>query len=373
MGDLDIIIGAGIAGASAAFELAEDHRVLLLEREAEAGYHSTGRSAALYTEIYGNAVIRKLAKLSLSFLASPPHGFSEFPLLTRRGGLFLARPDQEESLHNERACIKATGGEVEVLDESQLRSLFPALKRGYATAGLYDAQSLDIDVHGLHKGFLSAMQQKGGTLQTSCKVEALHLSKKGWRVQTEKGEFSCQILVNAAGAWAGEIGKQAGAKDIGLVPMRRTAFLFEPPADHEINSWPMVIDIDEKFYLKPDSGKFLGSPADQTPVRPQDARPQDWDIALAVGRMQAMLDFEIQRITHKWAGLRSFVADKTPVVGFDPQVKNFFWLAAQGGYGIKTSPALASCCGSLIRDGVLPEALQAVGLTEDLLSPKRLG
>lgn len=373
MADFDIIIiGAGIAGASAGFELAQDHGVLLLEMETHPGYHATGRSAALYTEIYGNAVIRKLAKFSRPFLENPPAGFSEFPLLKQRGGLFLARSDQKESLQNELEHIAATGGKVEVLDEGEMVSLFPALKAGYATAGIYDAQSLDIDVDGLHKGFLRLMKQKGGKLQTSSKVEALAPFQEGWRVKTEKEEFSCRILINAAGAWAGKIGQQAGAKDIGLVPMRRTAFLFEPPQGFETESWPMVIDIDEKFYLKPDSGKLLGSPADQTPVPPQDARPQDWDIAVAVERMQAVLGFEIRHIRHKWAGLRSFVADKTPVVGFDPHVKNFFWLAGQGGYGIKTSPALAACCASLIRDGTLPESMQAVGLTKDLLSPKRL-
>ena len=385
MTDIDIIvIGAGIAGTSAAFELAKDHKVMVLEMEGHPGYHSTGRSAALFTEFYGNSVIRRLAKLSKPFLQSPPEGFSEFPLLNDRGVLFLIRADQKEQMDNEIHRINAAGRKIEQLQESDLFSLFPALKPGYAMAGIYDPHSKDLDVHALHQGFLHSMRQQGGTLTTNVKVIALQPLPEGWLVKTEKEEFSCKLIVNAAGAWGEAIGTLAGAKSIGLVPKKRTAFLFNPPTElrnrpggnppevYQIDKWPMIIDIDEKFYFKPDSGKFLGSPADETPVAPHDARPDDLDIAIGIDRIHAAINFRIQHVSHKWAGLRSFVRDRIPVLGFDPQVQNFFWLVGQGGYGIKTSPIMAVCCASLIRERRFPKHVVEAGISEAMLSPGRL-
>ncbi len=373
MSEIDIIvIGGGIAGASAAFKLSKDYKVLVLEMEDQAGYHTTGRSAALYTEIYGNATIRKLAKLSKPFLESPPDGFSDYQLLSERGGLLIARSDQLEHLEKELNEIRSAGGDVEKIEKEDLLKMIPALNLEYATAGLYDPHSKDIDVSGLHQGFLKTMQQQGGKLLSNARVLALKQLEDRWIVKTAEAEFSCKLLINAAGAWAEEIGALAGAKKIGLTPMKRTAFLFDAPSEFEIEHWPMVIDIGEKFYFKPDSGKLLGSPADETPVSPHDARPDDLDIALGIERLHVALNFEIKHLSHKWAGLRSFVPDRTLVAGFDPYVKKIFWLAGQGGYGIKTSPAMSVCCGALIREGRFPQYIKEMGITEEMLSPERL-
>ncbi|MBF0277649.1 MAG: FAD-binding oxidoreductase [SAR324 cluster bacterium] len=372
MSDVEIIIvGGGIAGASAAYELAIDHKVLLLEMEDQAGYHSTGRSAALFTENYGNSIIRKLAKISKSFLESPPDGFSEYPLLSKRGALFIARSDQLDVLNSELQTIQSMGGEVQKIEGDELLQYIPHLNREYAVAGIYDPHSKDIDVSGLHQGFLKEAKLRGGSILMGSRVLRLRPLADGWLVETEEEEFSCKILINAAGAWAEEIGVLAGAKKIALSPMKRTAFLFDVPEDWVVQNWPIAIDMEEKFYFKPDSGKLLGSPADETPVLPQDARPDDFDIAMGIERIQAALNFEIRHLSHKWAGLRSFVPDRTPVAGFDPVVKNFFWLAGQGGYGIKTSPALAVCCGALIREGCFPKFIEEFGLSAEMLSPKR--
>ena len=373
MSDVDIIvIGGGIAGASAAFALAEDHTILILEMEEHPGYHSTGRSAALYSKTYGNTIVRKLAGLSRPFLESPPEGFCDYPLLTDRGVLFLARSDQVDNLEKELLVLGSVDRIVEKVERNDLLKLLPVLQEGYAIAGIFDANAKDIDVDGLHKGYLKSMKKKGGALLTSAKVQEITPLEEGWLVKTDKDSFSCKILVNAAGAWADEIGKLAGATRLGLTPMKRTAFLFDPPRESQIENWPMVIDIEEKFYFKPDSGKLLGSPADQTASPPHDARADDLDIAIGVDRIEAAINFQIRHISHKWAGLRSFVQDRTPVVGFDPHLKNFFWLAGQGGYGIKTSPAMAACCASLIHEGCFPNLFKETGLSEAMLSPERL-
>ena len=373
MTDVDIvIIGGGIAGTSAAFELANDFKVMVLEMESHPGYHSTGRSAALFTEYYGNALVRKLARLSKPFLQSPPEGFTEYSLLKDRGVLFLVRADQNEKMESEIRTINAGGGKVEELQERDLFSLFPALKPGYAIAGIYDPHSMDIDVHALHQGFLQSIRKRGGILQTGLKVTELLSTREGWLVKAENEEFSCKLIVNAAGAWGEAVGAMARAKKIGLVPKKRTAFLFKPPDRYQIEKWPMINDIGEQFYFKPDSGKLLASPADETPVAPHDARPDDLDIATGIERIHEAVNFHIRHVSHKWAGLRSFVQDRTPVLGFDPHVRNFFWLVGQGGYGIKTSPIMAVCCANLIRDHCFPQHVLEAGVSEAMLTPGRL-
>lgn len=366
-----IVIGGGIAGASAASFLAERGATLLLERESQPGYHTTGRSAALYSEAYGNAAIRALTTGARPFFLAPPLGFAEHPLLTARGAMFIGRADQVGTLDRTAAETRALQPSIRRIDAAEARRVCPALKADYVAGAVLEPEAMDIDVHALHQGFLRALRARGGRLQTDAEVVGLERSPAGWRVRSPAGEFRGRIVVNAAGAWADEMAKLAGAEPVRLVPKRRTAILFAAPAGCDISRWPLVVDVDETFYFKPDAGKLLGSPADETPSPPCDAQPEELDVALAVERIQQAADLPIARIERRWAGLRSFVADKTPVAGFDPRVEGFFWLAGQGGYGIQTAPSLGRLAAALVVGEGVPADLAALGVSEPALGPAR--
>ena len=367
-----LVIGAGIAGASAAYELAASGRVILLERESQPGYHTTGRSAALFTENYGNAVIRKLTIASRAFLEDPPDGFADNALLSARGLLLIANHDQRDALRRAMDEAAAVGGPAQQLDGPACRELVPALRADYVVGGVHDPLARDMDVHGIQNGFLKGVRARGGALVTDAEVRGLTRQGGRWVAETPAGDFAAPVVVNAAGAWCDVVAGLAGAAPIGLVPKRRTAITFDPPAGVEIDAWPQVIDIDEAFYFKPDAGRIMASPADETPSPPCDAQPEELDIAITVDRIERATSFEVRRVAHSWAGLRSFVADKTLVAGFDEQAEGFFWLTGQGGYGIMTSPAMSRATAGLITARSLPADVAAHGLTEADLSPSRL-
>jgi D-arginine dehydrogenase len=364
-----LIIGSGIAGAGAAYELADDARVLLLEREEVHGHHTTGRSAALYIETYGNAVIRGLTRASRAFFEGPPAGFCDYPLLTPRGCLNIARADQLEAL----AAATAEAGEVAVpLGRDAVLDLVPVLRPDYVAAGLLEPSAMDADVAALHQGFLKGARARGAEIRTGCEVAAIERRAGGLRVTCASGEtFEAAVVVNAAGAWADRIAALAGAAPVGLQPLRRTALIVEAPAGVETRAWPAVIDVDEQFYFKPDAGRILASPADETPSEPCDAWADEMDVAICVERIQAAADIPVRRIVRSWAGLRSFVADRSPAVGFDAEVPGFFWLAGQGGYGVQTAPAAARVAAALARGGPIPADIADEGVTAEDLSPAR--
>jgi len=373
IGEWDIaVIGAGIAGASVASELAPFARVVLLERESQPGYHTTGRSAALFSETYGPPVIRALSRASAPFFRAPPDGFSAGPLLTPRGVLMVSRPDQEEALARLAAEV-APHGNGRVLGADETRGMLPLLRSDYVGGALLEHGASDIDVHALHHGFLRRFRDLGGTVATGHELVGLSRDSAAWRIATNRGEVRAAIVVDAAGAWADEVGRMAGARGIGLVPKRRTAMIVNAPAGVDPGPWPMAVDIDEEFYLKPDAGRLLISPADETPSPPCDAQPEEIDIAICIDRIERAFDLSVGRVENKWAGLRSFVADKTPVAGYDTAVEGLFWLAGQGGYGIQTSPALGRCAAALVLGRGLPDDIAAQGVTADALSPSRLG
>ncbi|HUF86138.1 MAG TPA: FAD-binding oxidoreductase [Thermohalobaculum sp.] len=366
-----MVIGAGIAGASAAFELAREAAVIVLEQESQPGYHTTGRSAALFTEAYGNLAIRRLTSAGRGFFEDPPEDFTGHPLLAPRGTLFIARADQLGTLGRALAQTPE-GAEVRRLSGPEAVALNPALDPGYVAAALYEPQARDIDVHALHAGFLRGLRRRGGRLVTGARVEGLARQAGAWVAATPAGRFAAPVVVNAAGAWADAVAALAGVRPVGLVPKRRTAFTFEAPEGWDIAGWPATIDIDERFYFRPDAGRILGSPADETPSPPCDAQPEEIDIAVGVDRIERATRLTVRRLASKWAGLRSFVADKTPVLGFAPDAEGFFWLAGQGGYGIQTSPALARAAAALVGTGDLPADLKARGLEKAALAPGRL-
>ena len=366
-----IVIGAGIAGASAAYALSKAASVLLLEREDQPGYHTTGRSAAVFAPAYGNRPIRQLTKASRAFYDDLAGGLADQPVLHPRGELLIARGDQLDALERVEADLRREIDELERLDADAALARLPALRPGYTAAALADASAMDMDVSAIHQGFLKGFRRRGGHLMVDAEVTGLRKVRTGWEVTCKSGQFFAGVVVNAAGAWADEIGSLAGAAKVGLVPKRRTAFIFDPKAAFE-PGWPVVVDVDETFYFKPESGLLLGSPADETPSPPVDAQPEELDVALAVDRIERATRWQVKRITRRWAGLRSFVADKTPVVGFDPSCSGFFWLAGQGGYGIQTAPALARVTAALIDERPLPDDIVATGLGAADLAPERL-
>jgi D-arginine dehydrogenase len=366
-----VIIGGGIAGASVAAQLSREARVAMLERESQPGYHTTGRSAAIFSEIYGNASIRALSRASRSFLFDPPAGFSDAPLVGTRGSLFVARTDQVERL-DALAALSEVAGATRRLSAIEACALSPMLRETYVHAALHEPAASDMDVHALLHGYLRRMRHDGGQLVTDAEVLSLDRDRGRWYTHTSNGDFSASIIVNAAGAWADDIAALAGAASIDIEPLRRTAALVDAPTGLRISAWPMTVDIDEQFYFKPDAGKILLSPADETPSLPCDAMPVDLDVAVAVDRVENATTLKITHVQHTWAGLRSFVADRSPVVGYDPVLPGFFWLAALGGYGIQTAPAMGRLAAALVLKRQAPDDVLTTGLEPASLAPARL-
>ena len=366
-----IVIGAGIAGASVAFELAARSRVFLLERESQPGYHTTGRSAALFTETYGNATMRALTRASKSFLQQPPGGFTSTPLLSPRGTLLVATESQLPRLRQFADECSALVGNLVWLAGEDVRAMVPCFTDAQVAAGVFEPDAMDIDVHAMHQGYLRQLAARGGMLVTNSEARSLEWAAGEWCVQSPAGEFRAALLVNAAGAWADEVGHLADARPLGLVPKRRTAITFDAPPGTDIDRWPAVIDVDEQWYFKPDAGRIMASPADETPSPPCDAQPDEYDIALLVDRLSRATTLQVPRIHARWAGLRSFVGDKTIVAGFDPQRPGLFWLAGQGGYGIQTAPAVSRLAAALLRGEPIPADIADLGVDAAALAPDR--
>jgi D-arginine dehydrogenase len=367
-----LIVGGGIAGAGAAYELAAFASVIVLEREPQCGYHSTGRSAASYTENYGGTIIRRLAIASRPFLQEPPAGFSDHPLLSPRGMITIARTDQLEILDRQLEQARRLVESIDRIDVAEAIAKVPVLRQDYVAGAFFEPHSMDLDVYGLHQGFLHGAKARGTRIVVNADVQAIERSGERWAVTTPAGVFRAPLLIDAAGAWADAIAVLAGARPLGLVPKRRTAFNIPAPAGMAIRQWPMVNDAAEEFYFKPDAGQLFVSPADATPSEAVDAYALDIDVAAGVERLERATTLNVQRVSRTWAGLRTFAADAAPVVGFDAAVDGFFWLAGHGGYGIKTSPALSRACRSLIREQRLPDDLLRLGISASELSPARL-
>lgn len=365
------VIGAGIAGASVAHELAARARVIVLERESQPGYHTTGRSAALYTETYGNAAMRALTTASKAFYLHPPPGFADGPLLTPRGTLLVAGSAQLGALQATRDACAALVDNLEWWDAAQVRARVPAFAPGQVAAGLYEPDAMDIEVHRLHQGYLRGLRARGGEIRCHAPVSALDRDGSGWRIGLPGDAVRAGVVINAAGAWADELAALAGAAPVGLQPMRRTAITFDPPAGASIHHWPAVLDVDEQWYFKPDAGRLLASPADETPSPPCDAQPDEYDVAVLVDRITRATSLAVPSIRSRWAGLRSFVPDRTVVAGYDPRVAGFFWLAAQGGYGIQTAPAMGRTAAALVRGDTVPGDVRALGVDAATLAPGR--
>ncbi|WP_240048470.1 NAD(P)/FAD-dependent oxidoreductase [Crenalkalicoccus roseus] len=350
-----LVIGAGMAGATAAAHLSETRRVALLEAEESAGYHATGRSAAIWILNYGPPDARALTGASRAFLEHPPPGFAEAPLARTRAVVYLAPEAQ-------RAALEAmiAGGEGLVpLPVPEVAAMVPALRPGYAAAAAIERDAFDIDVAALHQGFLRQARARGGVLALRHRAGRLWHERGLWHAETAGGAvFTAPVLVNAAGAWGDEVARLAGVRPLGLRPRRRTALIVDP-AGHDCADWPLLGDALHSWYVRPEARrKLMVSPADETDSEPCDAQPEELDVALAIERMQEALDIPVRRVEHRWAGLRTFTPDRSLAIG-PSEAQGFWWMVGQGGYGIQTAPAAGRLLAELV-DGRDPGALAGI-------------
>jgi D-arginine dehydrogenase len=367
MSDFDIaIVGAGIAGASLAAEIAASRSVVLLEAEAQPGYHSTGRSAAFWDEAYGGPLVQPLTTASGPFLANPFPDFHDRPLMHPRGALHIGTEAQRSLAATMLAEFAASGVAMDEVGPETIARMLPGVRPNWSQA-LWEPDCCDIDVAALHAAYLRLAKKRGAHLLCNAALQYASWRDGCWNLETRSGAMTAGILVNAAGAWADHVATLAGVAPLGIQPYRRTIVQLdvEPAAPAEL---PLVIALDGSFYFKPDSGGRLWlSPHDETETAACDAAPEEMDIAIAIDRMQQVIDWRIKRVEHKWAGLRSFAPDRLPVIGRDCTNAAFFWLAGQGGFGIQTAPAVATLAAAL-----LDSALQAPdGVNASLYSPQR--
>ncbi len=366
-----VVVGGGIAGTSVAAELSAECSVLLLEMEERLGYHATGRSAALFILSYGNDDVRALTRASRQFLFQPPSWFCETPLVKPRSVLLTAGLGRETTFN---AVLSNLVPEDEFTPKTtqEAACLCPILKAAALSRAAFSNRLADIEVHELHQGYVRTLKRYGGDILTDTMVTELTRDAGKWRITTTKETVTASIVVNAAGAWAGEIARIAGAQDVGLQPLRRTVCLIEPPAGSHTEAWPMLTDASEQFYLKPEAGILLLSPADETPSIPIDAQPEELDVAIAIERIEEVTTLAVKRIARKWAGLRSFVPGRSPVIGFDALQPGFFWHAAFGGFGIQTAPAASRLAASMLLGRPPADDLKAGGVDTAAVSPQRL-
>lgn len=344
--DVDVtVIGAGIAGSSVAAALATDRRVALIEAEEAAGYHTTGRSAAIWMQNYGPPDVRVLSALSRAFFEHPPQGFAEVPLMSRRLVVFLAREDQ----HAELAALHAEGKGLRDIALTDVKALVPALRDDYAVAAAAEDDAFDIDVAALHQGFLRQLRAHAGYLALRHRAGRIERRNGRWDVQTSTGAvFRSPLVVNAAGAWGDEVATNAGVATLGLSPCRRTAAIIDP-APYNVTGWPMLISVGQDWYARPEARtRLMISPADQTPMHAHDVQPDELDVAIGIDRMQRALDLSVRRVERSWAGLRTFTPDGSLAIGWDAASEGFFWCVGQGGYGIQTSPAAGRLAADIV-------------------------
>lgn len=367
-----LIIGGGIAGASTGYFLSRHGKVAVLERESHAGYHSTGRSAALYTVAYGTPQVRALTAASRAFFDNPPEGFVEHPILTPRGEMTVDFEGNPEELQRQYDSALASVPEMRLLTADEACAIVPVLRREKVHGAMLDPSAADIDTDSLLQGYLRGIRRNGGSVQLDSEVLEIQRIDHAWEVRCAQQTYRAPVLVNAAGGWCDKIAELAGAAPLGLTPKRRAAFLFSPPEGVDSHSWPVLVSLDESFYFKPDAGMLLGSPANADPVEPHDVQPEELDIALGIYQIEEHTTLSIRRPSHTWAGLRSFFADGDLISGYDPATPGLYWVAGQGGYGIQTSAAMGEASAALIRREPLPEQLTRHGLSAEMLSPTRL-
>ena len=356
MQEFDIaIIGGGIAGLSLAYFLGDKRSVVVLEREHGLGYHATGRSAAEFLLGYSHPEVSRLSAVAKEFFDAPPEGFADVPLLRRRGSLIVAGADKGERLREAFDEETRRGGKPQMLTVEEALERAPVLDPSYVAHVFYDPDFWDIEVDALLQGYARGARRAGTEIRENIEVLSARYDGDRWRVSTNAGEISARVVVNAAGAWADHVATLFGVAPQGIVPHRRTAILVDLPEGIDAASLPEINELDEDFYFKPDGGRLLASPADETPSDPCDAQPEEIDVAWAAHYIEEATTIRVQRVVKSWAGLRSFSPDRLPVIGMAPDQPAFFWLAGQGGFGILSSPALGRLAASMLTGDGLPD------------------
>ncbi len=369
-----IVVGAGMSGASVAFELAKHSNVLLLEREQDAGYHSTGRSAAVYIPTYGfeQLPLRVLSLCSYDFFYQPPHDFCSGSLVRERGLLWVGDQGSTKLLETKFKAMQDAKIPVNWLDNKALREMTPCLATDYSSCGIYDPTVGDIDVHELHNSYLRGLIGMKGRFERNIQIKSIKRPANEWVVSSEHVNFCAPTVINAAGAWVDEVAKLAGVDPIGIQPLRRTAVLVDAPNQTDFVNYPVILDINFNFYFKPEAGLVLASPSDESLSTPCDAQAEEIDIAYAVQYAEKAFETHVEKVHSSWAGLRNFVSDRLPVIGFDRDFPGFFWLAGQGGHGIQTAPAQSRLAANLALRKDIPKDLKEMGLIEEMVSPDRI-
>lgn len=366
-----VVIGGGIAGASAAWALAERASVVLVEQAPTAGYHATGRSASVLSETSGHSLVCALAAASRAFFEAPPSDFADHPLLSPRGLLWVGQESDVDALDHLAARAQAVAPTVRRLTPTETLELVPHFRpEAVAGGATFEPDAMAIDTDALLQGYLRGLRRRGGHVFTSTTAIELSRSADGWTVVCEGRVFDAPVVVNAAGAWGDVVAASAGVAPLGLEPRRRTACL-AVLADVD-PTWPLVMDVAGRYYAEPESGGLLVSPADESPSEPCDAQAEELDVALALDRLGEATSLPLRSVRRAWAGLRTFSPDGAPVVGEDPEAPGFFWLVGQAGAGIKTAPAMAALLATLVRGESLPHELADRSVTAADLSPARL-
>jgi D-arginine dehydrogenase len=361
-----LVIGGGMAGVSIGYELCADRHVVVADMERTLAYHTTGRSAAMFLETYGSPAIRALTTASRNYFESAPAGQ---PLLSPLAMLYVAQTGRGEAITELYDEVRSLAPNVALLEAPEAVALQPLLRPESIELALLEPDAMEIDVHGLHQGYVAGLRARGATTLTDARIDTAAQKDGSWLVTMTDGRtIETQVVVNAAGAWADQVAECFGAAPVGLRPLRRSAFMVDAPPGAGA---PMIDDIDEAFYVKPDAGKLFCSPADETPSEPCDARADELEIARAIDAINEVTTLNVRHVRSSWAGLRSFVTDRNPVVGFDPAVDGFFWYAGQGGYGIQTAPALSRTGAALLRGEPVPADVLQRGLLTAELSPAR--
>lgn len=367
-----LVIGGGIAGVSAGYELAADCSVGLLEMEPTLAFHATGRSAAMFLESYGGPIVRQLTVASRSFFENPPDGF-DGPLLVPRPLLWLGPIGTGEMIRALEAEVRPLAPEVRLLDPDGASAVHPLLRREFLELCLLEPKAMELDVSAVHQGYVRGLRRRDGEIRTSSGIVGLSRSGGLWRAVTRNGEeHEAPVVVNAAGPWGDEVAALAGVAPVGLRPLRRTLFTIAAPEGIDVGALPLTADIGETFYFKPEGRQLLCSPADETPSAPCDAKVDELDVARALDRIREATVLDARHVRASWAGLRTFTTDRAPVAGYDPDAEGFFWLVGQGGYGIQTAPALATITAAVVRGRALPDGIADRGLEPAHLHRDRL-